>query len=61
MIRQEGMIPGFSAHMPELALYSDENGYDIQPYIQLYTAMGFLMQIEVETINQIIHNAKSPR
>ncbi|MBE5808470.1 MAG: hypothetical protein E7317_09045, partial [Clostridiales bacterium] len=36
MIRQEGMIPGLSAHMPELILYSDENGYDIETYIQLY-------------------------
>jgi len=60
MIRQEGMIPGLSAHMPELILYSDENGYDVETYIQLYNCMGFLMQIEVETIAQIIHNAKKP-
>ena len=60
MIRQEGMIPGLSAHMPELVLYSDENGYDVETYIQLYNCMGFLMQIEVETICSIIHNAKKP-
>ncbi|MBQ7113780.1 MAG: hypothetical protein IJO10_06030 [Clostridia bacterium] len=60
MIRQEGMIPGLSAHMPELITYSDENEYDVQTYIQIYNCMGFLMQIEVETINQIIHNAKKP-
>ena len=60
MIRQEGMIPGLSAHMPELILYSDENGYDVETYIQLYNCMGFLMQIEVETIASIIHNAKKP-
>ncbi len=60
MIRQEGMIPGLSAHMPELVLYSDENGYDVETYIQLYNSMGFLMQVEVETVAQIIHNAKKP-
>ncbi|MBP3452245.1 MAG: hypothetical protein J6M20_00835 [Clostridia bacterium] len=60
MIRQEGMIPGLSAHMPELVTYSDENEYDVQTYIQIYNAMGFLMQVEIETVNQIIHNAKKP-
>ena len=60
MIRQEGMIPGLSAHMPELVLYSDENGYDVETYIQLYNCAGFLMQIEVETIASIIHHAKKP-
>lgn len=60
MIRQEGMIPGLSAHMPELILYSDENGYDVETYIQIYNCMGFLMQVEIETIASIIHNAKKP-
>ena len=59
-IRQEGMIPGLSAHMPELITYSDENGYDVETYIQIFNCMGFLMQIEVETIASIIHNAKKP-
>ena len=30
MIRDRGMIPGLSAHMPELVLYSDKNEYDVQ-------------------------------
>ncbi|MBQ8971962.1 MAG: hypothetical protein IJ074_02640 [Clostridia bacterium] len=60
MIRQAGMIPGLSAHMPELVLYSDENGYDVETYIQLYNCMGFLMQVEAETVCQIIHHAKKP-
>lgn len=60
MIRQEGMIPGLSAHMPELILYSDENGYDVETYIQLYNCMGFLMQVEIETVNSIIHHAQKP-
>ena len=60
MIRDCGMIPGLSAHMPELIQYSDENEYDVQTYVQLYNPIGFLMQIEVEGVNRIIHNAKKP-
>ncbi len=60
IIRDAGMIPGLSAHMPELVVYSDDNNYDIQTYIQIYNCMGFLMQVEVETVNQIIRNAKKP-
>ena len=60
MIRDNGMIPGLSAHMPELIIYSDANEYDVQSYIQLFNCMGFLMQIEVESIINIIHNAKKP-
>ena len=59
-IRDAGMIPGLSAHMPELIVYSDENGYDVETYIQLYNCMGFLMQVEVEYINKVIWNAKKP-
>lgn len=60
MIREAGMIPGLSAHMPELILYSDQNGYDVETYIQIYNCMGFLMQIEIESVARIIHNAKKP-
>lgn len=60
MIRQHGMIPGLSAHMPELILYSDRNGYDVQTYIQIYNCAGFLMQVEVEGVRAIIENAKKP-
>lgn len=60
MIREEGLVPGLSAHMPELIVYSDENGYDIETYIQIYNCMGFLMQVEIETVAAIIHNAKKP-
>lgn len=47
MIRQNGMIPGLSAHMPELILYADLNGYDVETYIQIYNCAGFMMQVEV--------------
>ena len=60
MIRQNGMIPGLSAHMPELIIYSDENEYDVQSYVQIYNCMGFLMQVEVEYIHNVIWNAKKP-
>ncbi len=60
MIRDHGMIPGLSAHMPELILYSDANGYDVQTYIQIYNCLGFLMQIEIEYINKVIWNAQKP-
>lgn len=60
MIREAGLIPGLSAHMPELILYSDANGYDVETYIQIYNCMGFLMQIEIESVARIIHAAKKP-
>ena len=60
MIRQCGMVPGLSAHMPELVYYSDENEYDVQTYIQIYNCMGFLMQVEVENVRHVIENAKKP-
>lgn len=60
MIRDAGMIPGLSAHMPELVIYSDENGYDVETYIQIYNCMGFLMQVEVEAVAAIIREAKKP-
>jgi len=60
MIRDNGMIPGLSAHMPEMVVYSDLNGYDVETYVQIYNCMGFLMQIEVESVHNIIWNAKKP-
>ncbi len=60
MIRDAGLIPGLSAHMPELVVYSDENGYDVETYIQIYNCMGFLMQVEIESVNSIIRAAKKP-
>ncbi|MDR1061454.1 MAG: hypothetical protein LBL83_09680 [Clostridiales bacterium] len=60
MVRDAGLIPGLSAHMPELVVYSDANGYDVQTYIQIYNCMGFMMQVEIETVSAIIHSAKKP-
>ncbi len=60
MIREAGMIPGTSGHMPEVLLYCDENEYDIQSYVQIFNGAGFMMQYEVETIYQNILSAKKP-
>ena len=60
MVRDNGMIPGLSAHMPELVVFSDEQEYDVETYIQLYNCMGFLMQVEVEYIHKVIWDAKKP-
>jgi len=61
MIRDNDMIPGLSAHMPELVVFSDENNYDVETYIQIYNCLGFLMQVEIEYINNVIWNAKKTR
>jgi len=60
IIRDNGMIPGLSAHMPEIIQFTDENEYDVETYIQIYNCLGFLMQIEIETVASIIHGAKKP-
>ena len=60
MIRERGMIPGLSAHMPEMVVFSDLNGYDVETYVQIYNCAGFLMQVEVEYIHSVIWSAKKP-
>ena len=60
MIRDNGLIPGLSAHMPEVIQYSDLNGYDVETYIQIFNCLGFLMQVEIESIIRVIHDAKKP-
>ena len=59
-IRQHGMIPGLSTHMPESIIYADEKSLDVETYISMYNAMGFLMQIEVDWITNLIHRARKP-
>jgi hypothetical protein len=60
MIRDRGMIPGLSTHMPETILYADRMGADIETYIQPYNAAGFLMQVEPDWVMRIISQAKKP-
>lgn len=60
MIRERGMIPGLSTHMPETPIYADRAGADVETYIQLYNAAGFLMQVEADWVMRIIREAKKP-
>ncbi|HOU15583.1 MAG TPA: hypothetical protein PKZ84_20970 [Anaerolineae bacterium] len=60
MIRERGMIPGLSTHMPETVVYADKMEADVETYIQIYNAAGFLMQVEVDWVQRIIRDAKKP-
>ncbi len=60
MIRQRGMIPGLSTHMPEAVVYADKMNADIETYIQIYNSAGFLMQVEADWVMKIISEAKKP-
>jgi len=60
MIRERGMIPGLSTHTPEAPVYADETGLDVATYIQIYNALGFLMQVEVDWVQRVIWNAAKP-
>jgi hypothetical protein len=60
MIRERGMIPGLSTHMPETVIIADKTGADVETYIQIYNAAGFLMQVEADWVMRIIGNAKKP-
>ena len=60
MIRERGMIPGLSTHMPETPVYADACGLDVATYIQIYNAAGFLMQIEIDWVQRMIWGAKKP-
>ena len=60
MIRARGMIPGLSTHMPETVVYADKMGADVETYIQLYNAAGFLMQGDADWVMRVISQAQKP-
>jgi hypothetical protein len=60
LIRQYGMIPGLSTHMPETVVYADAQQADVETYIQIYNGAGFLMQVEADWVMRIISNARKP-
>jgi hypothetical protein len=60
MIRERGMIPGLSTHMPEAVPYADKTGADVETYIQIYNGAGFLMQVEADWVMRIIRQAQKP-
>ena len=60
MIRERGMVPGLSTHAPETVTIADATDADVETYIQIYNAAGFLMQVEVDWVMRLIRNAKKP-
>ena len=60
LIRHYGMVPGLSTHLPETVVFCDENHYDVETYLQIYNAAGFLMPIEVDWGLRIIQEAQKP-
>jgi len=59
-IRAAGLIPGLSTHMPETIPYADSSGIDVESYLQIYNAAGFLCQVETDWVCRIIRNARKP-
>lgn len=60
MIRERGMIPGLSTHMPESIVYADKMDADVETYIQIYNSLGFLMQVEADWVMRIINESRKP-
>jgi len=60
LIRERDMIPGLSTHMPESVIYADRQGADVESYIQIFNAAGFLMQVEPDWTLSVIRQAKRP-
>jgi hypothetical protein len=60
MIRERGMQPGLSTHMPETLIYADDTSLDVDTYISIFNSMGFLMQVEVDWTAKIITECKKP-
>ena len=60
LIRERDMIPGLSTHMPEAVIYADRQDADIESYIQIFNAAGFLMQVEPDWVLSVIQQAKKP-
>ena len=60
LIRERGMVPDLSTHLPETIIYADETGLDVESYIQPFNLLGFLMHVEVDWAAHLIRNAKKP-
>ena len=60
VVRDYGLIPGLSSHMPEAVTCSDACAADVESYTQLYNAAGFLCQVETDWVQKIIHGARKP-
>jgi hypothetical protein len=60
LIREREMIPGLSTHLPETVVIADRTGADVETYIQIYNAAGFLMSVEADWAMHVIRDAKKP-
>jgi hypothetical protein len=60
IVREAGLIPGLSSHMPEAIACADNCDADVETYIQIYNAAGFLCQVETDWVQKMIHGAKKP-
>lgn len=60
MIRQREMIPGLSTHLPEVIVAADKAKLDVCSYISVYNPAGFMMSIEVDWVQKLIHGARHP-
>ena len=54
MIRDAGMIPGLSAHMPEVIQYADKNGYDVETYIHCFSQIAIHTKKAQHCINSCL-------
>ncbi len=59
-IRDHGMIPGWSAHRPEVIIISDKAGYDVETYILPYNSAGFLCAVETDWTGKVIRDTPKP-
>jgi hypothetical protein len=46
--------------MPETVILADKTNADVETYIQLYNAAGFLMQVEADWVMRVISEARKP-
>jgi hypothetical protein len=60
IVRDAGMVPGLSTHMPEAITCSDASGADVETYIQPYNAAGFLCQVETDWLQRVFREAHKP-
>jgi len=60
VVRNAGLIPGLSTHMPEAITCSDASGADVETYIQPYNAAGFLCQVETDWLQRVFQSARKP-
>jgi len=56
LIRELGMIPGWSTHRPEVITVSDAAGYDMETYVQPFNPVGFLCAVETDWMQRVINN-----